>query len=324
MQPIAVSIVNYRTAGLVIDAIPALLAELDAFEAALVVIVDNASGDGSAEALARAIEENGWGDRVRLLASERNGGFAAGNNLAFAEIARWEHVPLGVLLHNPDARVTPGAVAALAQVLLDEPRAGAVGGTLEDLDGSAWSAALHFPSIWREIAVSAGFGPLARRFPTTLPMQGSRRRVDWVSGAAVLLRWDAVRAVGPMDDGYFLYFEEVDYMRVLRRAGWETWHTPEARVLHDAGQSTKVKDNKVGEGRMPRYWFDSWLRYYSKNHGALYARATAAARLAALLLSYPMLALRGRRRRLPDHYLRDFARFCLLGPVPRGDAYGKR
>lgn len=324
MPPIAVSIVNYRTAGLVIDAIPALLAELDAFEAALVVIVDNASGDGSAEALAQAIEANGWGDRVRLLPSERNGGFAAGNNLAFAEIARWEHVPLGVLLHNPDARVRPGAVTALAQVLLDEPRAGAVGGPLENPDGSAWSAALYFPSIWREVAASVGLPPLSRRLPSALPMQGSRRRVDWVSGAAVLLRWEAVREVGAMDDGYFLYYEEVDYMHVLRRAGWDTWHTPEARVLHDAGQSTKVKQSKVAEGRMPRYWFDSWLRYYSKNHGALYARATAAARIAALLLSYPIMALRGRRRSLPQHYLRDFARFCLLAPLPREGSHGIR
>jgi GT2 family glycosyltransferase len=321
MPPIAVSIVNYRTADLVIASIPALLGELDGFEAALVVVVDNASGDGSAEALAQAIEANGWGARVRLVASERNGGFAAGNNLAFAEIARWEHVPLGVLLHNPDAQVRPGAVAALAQVLLDEPRAGAVGGCLERPDGEVWTAAFNFPSIASEIALSIGIGALARRFSVHVPPAEAPLRVDWVTGAAVLLRWRAVEQVGPMDEGYFLYYEEVDYMRALHSAGWQTWHTPEARVLHDAGQATNVVQSKAKEGRMPRYWFESWRRYYAKNHGALYMRATAASRLAALLLSYPLLALKGGRRRLPEHYLRDFARHCLFGPLPESHGH---
>jgi len=317
MPPLAVAIVNYRTAHLVIAALPALLAELAPCEAALVVIVDNASGDGSAEALAAAIAANGWDARVRLLVSPRNGGFAAGNNLAFAEIARWEHDPLGILLLNPDAEVRPGAVRALVRGLAERPRAGAIGPCLEDPGGARWSAAFHFPSLAREAAAALNFGPVSRRFPITLPMQHAPRRADWVSGAAVLLRAEAVRDVGPMDEGFFLYFEEVDYMRRMQAAGWEVWHLPGASVLHDAGSATQVRDGLVRQGPMPAYWFASWLRYFAKAHGPLYARATALARMAALLLSYPLAALRGRRRGLPEGYLAGFARHCLFARLPR-------
>ena len=318
MPAIAVSIVNYRTARLVVAALPALLEDLAGFEHALVVVVDNASGDGDADMIERAIAANGW-SRVRLVRSPVNGGFAAGNNLAAAEIARWEHRPLGILLHNPDARVRPGAVPALAATLVAEPSAGAVGARLERPGGEIWSGAFHFPSALGEFAGASGIGLLARRFPSTHPLRATRHRADWVTGAAVLIRTEAWEQVGPMDEGFFLYYEEVDYMRRLRAAGWEVWHCPDATLLHDAGQATKVQHKSVQSGRMPAYWFASWLRYFAKAHGPAYARAAAAARLSGLLLSYPVAALRGRRRALPARYLTDFARFCLFAPLPRVD-----
>lgn len=318
MPAIAVAIVNYRTDHLVLAGLPALLDDLAGFEEALVVVVDNDSGDGGADRIERAIAENGW-SRVRVVRSPVNGGFAAGNNLAAAEIARWAHRPLGIFLHNPDAQVRPGAVPALAALLEAEPRAGAVGARLARPSGEVWSAAFHFPTALGEFAAASGIGPLARRFPSTHPLGETRHLADWVSGAAVMIRTEAWEQVGPMDEGFFLYYEEVDFMRRLRAAGWDVWHCPDATLLHDAGQATKVTNNSVNAGRMPAYWFASWLRYFTKAHGPAYARAAAAARLTGLLLSYPVASLKGRRRALPESYVADFARHCLFAPLPRVD-----
>jgi len=319
MRSIAVSIVNYRTADLVIAGLADLIADLRAFDDALVVIVDNDSRDGSADRIAREIAVRDVAPLVRLVRSPVNGGFAAGNNLAFAEIARWGRKPLGILMLNPDARVRPGAVPALAAVLASQPRAGAVGACLERPGGETWSAAFHFPTALGEFARASGIGPLARRFPSTHPMRPDRHRVDWVSGAAMMIRSEALQEVGPMDEGFFLYFEEVEFMHRLKRAGWETWHCPEATVFHDAGQATGVQGGQVRQGRVPGYWFDSWLRYFAKAHGPVYARAAAAAHMAGLLISYPVAAVKGRVRAMPERYLSDFARRCLLAPLPRSD-----
>lgn len=323
-RAVAVSIVNYRTAELVIAGLPALLEELSHFAEARVVIVDNASGGGDAEAIQAAIARNGWAPRVSLVHAPHNGGFAAGNNLAFAEIARWAQRPLGILLLNPDAEVRPGAVRALAALLGAHPAAGAAGACQEHPDGRRWSGAFRFPGPMSEFARASGIGRLAQRFHIVHGMCTAPRRVDWVSGAAVMIRPEALESVGAMDEGFFLYFEEVDLMRRLADAGWETWHTPEAVIRHDAGQSTGIRDGMVRRGRMPAYWFASWLRYFVKAHGPAYARTTAAIRLMGLVLSCLVAALKGRQHALPERYVADFARHCLLAPLPRPDADARR
>lgn len=106
---VAVSIVNYRTAEMVIASLPALLRELDAFAEAVVFVVDNDSPGDDADRLAEYVAARGLGTRIRLIRSPRNGGFAAGNNLAFAACRTLERPPDAVLLLNPDAEIRPGA-----------------------------------------------------------------------------------------------------------------------------------------------------------------------------------------------------------------------
>jgi len=313
LPPIAVSIVNYRTADLVIASLPKLLDELEAFKEAKVVIVDNASGDGSADRLSSAIATNEWGDVVTLLVSERNGGFSAGNNLAFRKISGWEHRPFAVLLLNPDAEVRPGAVRSLVHLLQERVTAGVVGACLEDEDGHRMSAAFTFPTAMTEFADALAFGPVSRHFNTLLPPQTKRVRCDWVTGAAMLVRYDALEQVGEMDDGYFLYFEEMDLQHRFAKAGWETWHEPAARVFHVGGAATKMGLWHHRQDRLPGYWYESWLRYFSKTRGRVAARMIAASRLIGTILCFGLHAVRGRHKHMPPKFVSDFSRICLLG-----------
>lgn len=315
---VAVAIVNYRSAALVIEGLPSLVAALAPFARGHVVVVDNASPEDDAAVLADFLAGFDGAGRVTLVRSPVNGGFAAGNNLAFAAIDALDWRPDAVMLLNPDAQVAPGALEALAAVLQDRPRAGVVGAALENDDGGVRSAAFRFPGPMREFARECGVAPVQRLWPTAAAVADAPCRVDWVTGAAMMIRRETLEAVGPMDEGFFLYFEETDFMRRAARAGWEVWHAPAARVRHAAGSSTGIVGGRPKQGRMPAYWFASWLRYHTKNHGLLRARLTAACRLAGIGTGAVVRALRGRSSHLPPGFAADFARSCLFAPLGAG------
>lgn len=312
---IAVSIVNYRSADLVMRGLPTLIAELDAFADGMVVIVDNASPGDDADRLEAFLRDLDGASRVRLVRSPRNGGFAAGNNLAFAAVAEAGFYADAVLLLNPDGIIRPGAVRILVETLLERPEAGVVGAGLDNEDGSPSGAAFTFPSAMGEFAAACGLGVALKFWPVVPRIGDGPTRVDWVTGAAMLIRSEMLNRIGGMDEEYFLYYEEVDFMLKAARGGWEIWHDPRARVLHLAGGSTGVVDGKATQGRMPAYWFESWLRYFSKNHGAGYARLAALTRLAGVGLGRVVRRLRGRVDGLPPRYMRDFSRGCLFGRI---------
>ena len=313
---IAVVIVNYRGADMVIAGLDALVRELGSFERAAVIVVDNASPGDDADRLERAMTGHAGSDMLTLVRSPVNGGFSAGNNAGFRALDGLDWSPDAIMLLNPDATVQPGAIQALARTMAATPRAGLVGACIEDADGTRSGSAFHFPSIMGEFARSVGIGLLLRRWPTRFPEVEHPVRVDWVSGAAVLLRAETLRAVGPMDEGYFLYFEEVDYMLQARRAGWETWYDPTSRVTHLSGAITGIVNSQAREGPMPAYWFESWRRYFTKNHGAAYSRVTALGRLLGMLIGILHRRARGKPYRLAPRYLHDFTRICLLGRGP--------
>ncbi|WOI58414.1 glycosyltransferase family 2 protein [Palleronia sp. LCG004] len=320
---IVVAIVSYGTSELVLQALPALQEELSHFPRARTFVVDNASPDNDGEALARGIAAmDGTGPEITFLPSPINGGFAAGNNVAFAAIRGMEWQPEAILLLNPDAEVRPGSIREMLRVMRETPEAGFVGPRVENPDGSSWIGAFNFPSMAGEIYGQLGLDILARRARSTIPDSDVPVRADWVTGTAVLIRHETFKDLGDMDDGYFLYYEEVDYMLQGARAGWQSWHAPDARVVHIAGAATGVQDRTVRKGRMPAYWFQAWARYFAKNHGAGYARATALGRIGAVWLGDLQRRLRGKGSPRPEGYLRDFAArvaFARLSPPPVSD-----
>jgi N-acetylglucosaminyl-diphospho-decaprenol L-rhamnosyltransferase len=312
---VAVSIVSYGTADLIAEALPALLAELSGFAVWDVAIVDNASPDNDAdrmEAHLAKIDD----PRVHLVRSPVNGGFAAGNNVALNAFKALDWTPDCVLLLNPDAEIRPGAIREMVRVMASAPRIGVVGAVLENEDGTTWTAAFNFPSMVGEFVRGVGLGPLMRRWPVMAAQADGATapvKVDWVSGAAMLVRQEMIDDIGGMDEDYFLYFEEIDYMLQAAREGWETWHAPAANVLHVAGASTGIVGGLPKAGRMPAYWFQSWRRYFSKNHGWLYATVAAAMKLAGLGIGAAVRMLRGRRGRLSPGFVPEFTRRCLFG-----------
>lgn len=308
--------VNFRTAELALRAVGSLQRERNQVADLRAVVVDNASGDGSAERLRAALAEGDLGGWVRLVESPTNLGFGAGNNLALREALASPEPPDFFLLLNPDAALDPGALRTLVRFLVDHPRAGMVGPGTEVGRGNLRGTAFRFPGILNSLDEGLHFGPLTRllsRWQLAPAPRAEAHRADWLSGGCLLLRRELLLEVGLFDEAYFLYFEEVDLAWRAERSGWESWYVPDARVLHEAGASTGASAGRELVRRMPPYWFESRRRYFLKNRGRLvclladlaWAGGNALWNLRRLLSRAP--------RKEPLRFWSDFVRFNLLG-----------
>lgn len=281
---IAAIIVNYQTGALVLDHLERIRAELATVPGSHLYIVDNASPAGCAALLERATADM---DDVSVIAAPKNGGFSYGNNRGLERAfddAAYEYV----YLLNPDAYPLPGCLATLKRFLDEHPAAGIAGSRLEGEDGSVQRSAFRYMSIASEFEQAAALGPISKLLAGKLvapPAPTDAAPMDWVCGASMLMTRAVVDAIGLMDEAYFLYYEEVDYQRAAKMAGFEVWYVPEARAVHLVGQSTDMKDGKQSVGTSPPYWFDSRRYYFRKNHGAFYAIAADGAWVAGKALN---------------------------------------
>jgi N-acetylglucosaminyl-diphospho-decaprenol L-rhamnosyltransferase len=262
-----VIIVNYRTGGLVVDCLHSLADQIADYPTSHVVVIDNASGDGSVGMLENAIENEQWHSWATIIAMERNGGFAFGNNAGILAALASEIPPEFLLLLNPDTVAKPGALATLVNFMNGHPTVGIAGSLIENLDGGIECSAHVFPSPFSEFDQGLRLGLVSRwlkRFVVSPPIRHVAHECDWVSGACMMIRREVLNSVGLMDDDYFLYFEEVDYCRLAKMEYWSVWYVPEARVLHMEGASTGVRDRSK---RRAGYWYDSRRRYFTKHYG---------------------------------------------------------
>ena len=266
--------VNYRTPDLTIDCLQSLEDEVRSLGNVQVVVTDNASGDNSVEKLDKAIAHYQWGDWVKFMPLDSNGGFAFGNNAAIYPAFTSSTLPQYVLLLNPDTVVRPGALKTLIDFMDANPKAGIAGSRLEDPDGTSQRSAFRFPSLLSELEGTLRFGVVSKLLshwnvsPPTLDVD---HPTDWVAGASMIIRREVFDSIGLMDEKYFMYFEEVDFCLRASRARWECWYVPASRVVHLVGQSSGINDSKRPPRRIPTYWFDSRRRYFVKNHGWFYA-----------------------------------------------------
>jgi N-acetylglucosaminyl-diphospho-decaprenol L-rhamnosyltransferase len=317
MSTLSIVIVNYRTAGLVVDCLQSLTQEMAGQAAWRVVVVDNASDDGSAERIDAAIASEGWAARVELLPLDHNPGFAGGNNAALVPIFNGPTPPDYVLLLNPDTIVRPGGVRELVAFMEAHPSVGIAGSRLEDSDGTPQRCAFRFPSVAAELEEGLRLGLVSRllqRWVVAPAVRDEAHATDWVAGASMIVRREVFENIGLMDDRYFLYFEEVDFCLRARRAGWTCWYVPASRVVHLVGQASGVTDVKRPPKRRPQYWFASRSRYFRRNHGRAYKM------LADLswIFGFSLWRLRRRVQLRPDtdppNLLTDFLRFNFLTP----------
>lgn len=261
-----------------------------------VLVIDNASTDGSPETALREHPD------FRLIASPRNLGFARAVNLGLEASG----APL-VLLLNPDTELTANALDALVAALAAHPGAGATACRLVHADGELQPSAFRFPTPLFECAGVLGLDSLLptawiRKRPwlgRLLPASGhfddhtSSREVDFALAACLLLRREALAAIGGLDERYFLYYEDIDLGHALSAAGWTTWFTPEATVLHHEATSARRSPGTAFRER-----HHSRLLYFAKHHGwlaNLAVRAAMAASIFGQLLARPLRAALTRR-----------------------------
>jgi colanic acid/amylovoran biosynthesis glycosyltransferase len=318
---VLVIIVNYRTAALAIDCLSSLAAEISSLPQleVQVVVTDNASGDDSVPCLEAAIRNRGWGDWASIQPLDRNGGFACGNNAAIQPALGSSNPPDYVWLLNPDTLVRPRALAALVEFMNARPDVGIAGSRLEEVDGTPQRSAFPFPGVLGELEGGVRLNLLTqllvlKQWSAVSPISDEARSTDWVGGASMLIRREVFETIGLLDEAYFMYFEEVDFCRRARDAGWRCWYVPSSHVVHLIGRSSGMSVPNVMPRRRPAYWFEARRRYFLKNCGKL---PTALAD-AAFLSGFACWRLRRRLQRKPDydppHLLGDSFRhsvFCL-------------
>ena len=263
---LSILIVTYnsrRLIGTLLDVLAVQLAPLNAE----VVLVDNASHDGTADAVAG---QHPW---VTLVRSPHNLGFAAGNNLA-ARHARGRVL----LLLNPDALPVAGCVADGLRIMDADPSLGLVGARLLAPDGRTQPSARMFPTLVQEAFV---LSRLAARFPRSRWLGRFDRTwsdpdlpatVDWVPGAFALIPRALFQQLGGFDERFFLYYEEVDLCRRIQRAGYRVMYRPELRVQHIGGESARTVAGESMSGSDSGSQLTLWrarsgLLYYRKHHG---------------------------------------------------------
>jgi len=266
---VAAVIVNYRTPELTERCLAALRVERALVPRLKVLVVDGNSDDGSADRLSTTIAGPDYSEWVTFLPLSLNGGFGWANNQAILTLARQQVPPDFIHVLNPDTEVGPGAVAKLVNELLANPVCGAAGSLLIASDGTPAASAFRFPSVGREFIGAAQSEAIGRALGIAgiVVSAEESREVDWVSGASVMFRTEALRETGIFDDGFFLYFEEVELMHRLRARGWTVRHVPASRVVHIEGAATGV-GAAAADRPLPPYWYRSRRRYFELTGGA--------------------------------------------------------
>jgi hypothetical protein len=259
MPDISIIIINWNTCDLLAECLESLYQTISgtSFD---IWVVDNASTDDSVQMVQAKFPE------VQLILNRDNVGFARANNQAMAASQGRT-----ILLFNSDAVATPGAVASLLETIKAHPQAGIVGGHLLNPDGSFQASYSPFPNLWQEFLILSGLGRLlyGRWYPSRGPQEvRGPQPVDYVEGACLLVRREAFEQVGGLDEGYFMYAEEVDWCYSMRRAGWQVWYQPAARIIHYGGGSSR---NRRTQREADLY--RSRVRFFRKHYGNVAAMA---------------------------------------------------
>lgn len=226
-----------------------------------IIVVDNGSEDGGPEMVGAKHPE------VRLMETGQNLGFTRGNNLGISE-SRGRYL----LLLNPDTEVRGEAPGIMVSYLEEHPRVGIVGPQLLNPDGTVQSSRRRFPTLATAVMESTAVqtwsprNPVLARYYILDRPDDEIQEVDWLVGACLLVRRQAAEEVGPLDERFFMYSEELDWCRRMLDAGWRVVYLPTAQVLHHGGKSSE----QVLPLRHIQFQ-RSKILYFRKHHGRLRA-----------------------------------------------------
>jgi hypothetical protein len=243
-----------------------------------VIVVDNASTDDSAGMVRE------WFPQVYLIANDENLGFTRGNNQALRTLGfdHWRleirdcrsggtedaSLPRYVLLLNPDTEIADDALVTMIEFMDSHPDVGVVGPQLRFPDGTIQSSRRRFPSLatafLESTVVQQGWpnNPITHRYYVLDQPDDAIQDVDWVVGACLMARREAIAEVGLLDEDFFMYSEELDWCRRIKNRGWRVVYLPTAQVIHHEGKSSE----QVVPARHI-YFQRSKVRYFRKHHG---------------------------------------------------------
>jgi GT2 family glycosyltransferase len=289
---------------------------LDAAEAAVaamtdirgeILIVDNDSQDGSFEMMKDAVTRQNW-PNVSVLQSGRNGGYGAGNNFGIRAgfQAMPDERPDYIYILNSDAFPERHAIAYLLKHMEENAETGFAGSLTIGDDGVAHQTAFRFPTMASEFEGAIKFGPVSRLLRekiVALPVPETTCHVGWLAGASLMIRREILDDIGLFDESFFLYFEETDLCLRAVLNGHKMTYVRESVVTHIGSVSTGMKT----QTRMPRYWFDSRLQYFLRNHGRTYTVAATLLHLAGGSFARLREILQRKPASTPKFFLIDMA-----------------
>ena len=262
---LSTSVVSYRTPALLRRCLEALEAERSSVDLE-VTVVDNASGDGSADMVADRFP---W---VRIIRNGQNRGFGAAHNQALRHASSRY-----LLVLNSDTVPSPGALRLLIDFLDSNPRVAVAGPKLRYPDGTVQPSRRRFPTVATLFVESTQIqrflprNPVLRRYYLADRSDDEPQDVDWLVGACLCVRAAAAAEVGLFDESFFMYSEELDWCRRFHAAGWGVAYVPSAEVVHLEGASSRL--DLVARDRT---FQASKLRYAAKWHGRWVAHALRA------------------------------------------------
>ena len=242
---LVVLIVNFRTPRLTIQCLETLEAAYRDFPHFRAIVVENGSGDDSAERIGESILERGWQHWAQLEIQDENYGFAGGNARALEAAPASEYV----LMLNSDTLVHAGCLEYCCDLMRAEPDIGAMSCLLLNADGSVQNVTRKFPNPLR---LSASIFGLVDRFPRLFAWaniqdlawdrRNLKRDVDWIGGAFLMTRKDLVDRIGLLDEDFFFYGEDVEFSFRVWRAGYRCHYDPQVSTTHLGGGSAKDKN----------------------------------------------------------------------------------
>jgi len=264
MKQISFIIVNYKTPELVMACIESLIPQITE-ELHEIIVVDNCSPDDSADILSREILTKSWQNKVRLVLSPENNGFSAGNN-AGIEVANGEYY----WLCNSDTYFRDDSISIATQILGKYENAAMITPRLEHPGGEVQTSCFRNHTPLTEFLAVANTGVISNRFKKSLvPIDPVDEATypPWSSFASIIIKSDAFNEIGIMDEGFFMYFEDMDYCIRARNKGWKVVNDPSVSVVHLRGGSSDVKAASKELRRRPRYYYAARSRYFAKYYG---------------------------------------------------------
>lgn len=298
--------VTYRAADFIesyLATVKSLFEQDDRFR---LVLVDNESPDNTLEVMHNFVSSHALEERMTIVDARKNGGFGFGCNLG----AKARDAEEYIWFVNPDTQIDLAAALALANMLSEQADLAAVGSMLKNERDEVRSGAFRYPMMGNALISGVNLAILERFMPkhTTAYGEGeSLDNVDWLTVASFMIRADAFEKVGGFDEGYFLYFEEVDLFYRLKKEGYRVASCRDSIVFHASGSSTGVNRHDAGkiQPRRPKYWYESRCRFYLKHFGRVYLVALNVVHATATLAGRLKDKLLGRSSGRVEHYLRD-------------------